>query len=181
MKPIKNAEWLQFGSFEDDHEVCHAAAECRESGFEIVDVYGPFPVHGMDKALGLRSSRLTWVCFAFGLTGLLAALWFQHWTSATNWPLNIGGKPFNSLPAFIPVAFETTVLFAGLGTVATFLIWAKLFPGRRSYLGDRRVTDDRFVIVVRGCGRGSARNDLQSIFEKHGACESWETLREAKA
>jgi hypothetical protein len=97
--------------------------------------------------MGLRRSRLTWVCFLAGLTGGSSALAFQVWTSAVSWPLNIGGKPFASYPAFVPVTFELTVLSAALVSAAAFLFRSRLFPGRRS-APLPRVTDDRFALVT---------------------------------
>ena len=72
--------------------------------------------------MGLRPSRLPWVCFVLGLLGAVAMLLFQYWATAVSWPINVGGKPWNSLPAFVPVTFEVMVLCAGVGTVVAF-IW----------------------------------------------------------
>ena len=105
--------------------------------------------------MGLRRSRLTWVCFAAGITGATVALGFQLWTSVVSWPLNVGGKPFASVPAFIPVTFELTVLSAALVSAATFLLRSHLGPGRR-VVPLPRVTDDRFTLVL-GDGGESAR------------------------
>lgn len=135
------------GYFDSEERILAATRAARESGYSIHDVYTPYAVHGMDDAMGLRPSRLTWVTFCAGLTGLTAALSLQLYTSVVSWPINVGGKPFNSFPAFIPVAFELTVLFAGLGTVAAFLARCTLFPGqKRAALP--RVTDDRFALAL---------------------------------
>ena len=136
------------GFFEDEEDVLSATRALRRSGFQIADIYAPYAVHGMDKAMGLKPSRLPWVCFALGLAGAAFKVWFEVWTSATDWPINVGGKPFNSVPAFVPVTFEVMVLCAGLSTVLAFLIAARLFPGKKSILPDAGVTDDRFVIVI---------------------------------
>jgi hypothetical protein len=100
--------------FRHEQELLDAALEARQAGFEVYDVYTPFPVHGMDQAAGLRPSRLTWIALIAGAVGLMFGLGLQVWTSAYDWPLNVGGKPFNSFPLFIPVTFELTVLFSGL-------------------------------------------------------------------
>ncbi len=135
--------------FAGEGALLDATRAAREEGCEIVDAFTPYAVHGLDKAMGLRPSRLTWVCFSCGAAGALGMLWLQFWTSATDWPINVGGKPFNSLPAFIPITFEATVLFAGLGVVAALFWRARLFPGRRPRLAAEAVTDDRFALVVR--------------------------------
>jgi hypothetical protein len=118
------------GVFTREDEILKATRACRDRGYEIVDAYAPYAVHGLDRAMGLRPSRITWACFVLGMTGAGAMLWFQIWASAVDWPANIGGKPLNSLPAFIPVAFETAVLMAGLGTILVLLLLSRLFPWR---------------------------------------------------
>ena len=139
---------MLLGFFEDEDDVLSATRALRSSGFQIADVYAPYAVHGLDKAMGLKPSRLPWICFALGLAGAAFKVWFEVWTSATDWPINVGGKPFNSLPAFVPVTFEVMVLCAGLSTVLAFFIAARLFPGKKTALPDAGVTDDRFVIVI---------------------------------
>lgn len=134
--------------FEHENDIVAVAREARELGHEIKDVYTPYAVHGLDKAMGLKPSRLPLVCLIFGLLGAAAKLWFQVWTSAFNWPVNIGGKPLASIPAFVPVTFEITVLFAGLGTVAAFFLISRLRPGRKPAVIYDRATNDRFVLVL---------------------------------
>jgi Ni/Fe-hydrogenase subunit HybB-like protein len=138
--------------FEREEDLLHATAAARKGGLRIVDAFAPHAVHGLDRAMGLRPSRLPWVCFVLGLLGAGAILLFQYWTTAVSWPINVGGKPWNSLPAFIPVTFEVMVLCAGVGTVAAFIWWSGLRPGRRSALSDLRVTDDRFALAIGGAG-----------------------------
>ncbi len=141
------------GYYENEEDVLAAVRATREAGYVIRDVFTPFAVHGMDEALGLKPSRLTFVCFGAGLFGLISALALQYYASVVSWPLNVGGKPFNSLPAFIPVAFEVTVLFAGLTTVAAFLLLTRTLPGARK-LRLPRVCDDRFAILLAPSERG---------------------------
>ncbi len=176
----RELRWLHFGAFHDDHAACAAARECREQGFEVVDVHGPYPIHGIEEALGMRRSRLTWACFLFGLTGFTVAWWLQFYTSWHDWPVNVGGKPFNSWPAFVPVAFELTVLFASLGVVATFFLSNGLCFGRRPRLPEAAVTDDEFVVVVRDRGVGLTQTNLESIWSRHGAIRVWDQMEEVK-
>jgi hypothetical protein len=138
--------------FQSEDDVVQAATAARQAGVDIVDVYVPYAVHGMDRAMGLPPSRLPWVCFLTGLFGCVSMTVFQFWASAVSWPLNVGGKPWNSLPAFAPAIFEVTVLCAGVGSVLFFIFWTGLRPGRMSEVSDLRVTDDRFALVLRPTG-----------------------------
>lgn len=134
--------------FGGERDILAATRATREAGYQILDVYTPYAVHGLDNAAGLRPSRLPWVCFALGLTGAVAKLWYQIWTSATSWALNVGGKPFKSVPAFVPVTFEMMVLFAAVGTVVAFFIVSGLRPGRKPRHVYDRTTNDLFALVL---------------------------------
>ncbi len=134
-----------FGSEED---ILGATTQARERGYDIIDTYTPYAVHGLDAAMGITPTRLAYVCFALGLTGAVAKLGFQIWTSAWDWPVNVGGKPLVSIPAFVPVTFEVMVLFAGVGTVLAFFLVSRLFPGKKPKVVFPRVTDDHFVLVL---------------------------------
>lgn len=135
-------------SFESEHDILGITREVVRRGYQVDDVFTPYSVHGLPEAMGLRQSRLPWVCFICGAAGAVIAMYFQGWLSATNWPLNVGGKPWNSWPAFIPIAFEITVLFGGLGTVAALLLRYGLLPGRKPKLVAPLITDNRFVLVL---------------------------------
>lgn len=134
--------------FDSEDDVLAATRIVREYGYEIVDVYTPYAVHGLDRAMGLKPSRLTWACAISGLIGLSIAIGFQYWSSAVSWPIDVGGKPWNSWPAFVPVSFELTVLFAGFGSVFALFGVARLYPGKKAKVVHERVTNDRFVIVL---------------------------------
>ena len=136
------------GVFDREDDILNATRAVRARRFHIVDVYVPYAVHGLDKAMGLRPSRLPWISFALGVIGAGLKIWFEFWTTATDWPINVGGKPWNSLPAFVPVTFEVMVLFAGVGTVLAFLIGRRLLPGRKAVPPFPGVTDDKFVLVM---------------------------------
>jgi hypothetical protein len=142
------------GVFVREADLLRAAEAAREQGWRILDIYTPYPIHDTGRLLGLRRSRLPRAAFVFGLLGVALALWFQFWVSAFDWPINIGGRPWNSLPAFVPVTFEMMVLFAGFGVVLTWLLVCRLFPGKTVVVPVRGVTDDRFVVEVQEPLRG---------------------------
>lgn len=136
------------GIFDDEDKVLDTTRKIHQNGVNIIDVYTPYPVHGLDDAMGIKRSRLPIVTFVAGLVGFLIALGLQTWVFTSAWPINIGGKPFFSLPAFIPICFELTVLIGGLSTVAALFVRAGLFPGAQPVLPDGGITNNRFVIAV---------------------------------
>lgn len=135
-------------TFAHEDDLLAATTAVREHGLHIVDAFTPYAVHGLDKAMGLKPSRLTWVCFICGMTGALGMLWFEHLTASVWWPIDVGGKPWNSLPSDVPVAFEAAVLLAGFGSVFALFGVSRLFPGKQSTPIHPRVSDDRFVLVI---------------------------------
>jgi len=159
------------GVFANEREILAVTADCREQGYEIVDVYTPYPVHGIDRAMGLSPSRITFVCFALTLLGATLKLWFQTWTSAVSWPVNIGGKPLHSLPAFVPVTFEAAILCGALGTVLVLLIRSGLFPWSKPRLPAPGVTDDRFVLAIRQTNPDLPPDLAERLLRDHGAIE----------
>lgn len=163
---------VHVGVFESAEDLLEAARECRSRGVPILDARSPFPIHGFDEVARIRASRLPVVCFGFAAAGLAAGLLVQYWTSATNWPLNVGGKPFDSLPAFVPVAFETMILFAGLGTAAAFLFRSRLAPGRSPALDVPGVTDDRFALLVPEDDARLPSGEYALLFRRHRAVET---------
>lgn len=157
--------------FEHEDDVRAATAAVHAMGLEIEDVYTPYAVHGMDEAMGLKPSRLGLVCFGGGALGLAFAALLQIYTSAVSWPLNVGGKSTASLPAFIPVGFELTVLCAALITVVALLLRTRLLPGRRARVL-QRVTNDRFALVLPICDPRADATALRALCEQHGAVEA---------
>lgn len=136
-----------------------AVRRARREGLAIDDVYAPYAVHGLDEAMGIRRSRLGLATFGGGLAGLLGAIALEVYCAVVDWPLDVGGKPANSALAFLPIAFEATILAAALATAAAFLWRAGLHPARRPRpavvgLG---ATDDRFVLVL---AAGARAHDL---------------------
>ncbi len=142
------------GFFDDPEMLLKAGNKARERGFENLDAYMPYPVHGINEALGIKRSWIPWATLAAGISGGSLAFLFMSWTSAVDWPLNVGGKPFISWPAFVPITFECTVLFAGLTTMVS--LWAACrLPCPNPKVLDLRITDDRFALVVPIAGSGA--------------------------
>lgn len=137
-----------FATFAHEEDLLAAVKEVRQQGYKIIDAFTPYAVHGLDRAMGLRPSRLPWICFVCGMAGALGMLWFEHWVGALAWPIDVGGKPWNSLPSNVPVAFETAVLLAGFGSVFALFAATRLYPGKQAHVPTERVTDDRFVLVL---------------------------------
>jgi hypothetical protein len=167
------------GTFVEEQNLLGVTRAAREEGLTIIDAYAPYAVHGLDDAMGLRPSRLPWICFFAGITGAALKLWFEFWTTMVDWPVNIGGKPWNSLPAFVPVTFEVMVLCAGLTTVFVFLLLGRLWPRRRPVNLYHRVTDDRFVLVLEETDSRTDFERLRKLFEEFGAVNVEERLEEA--
>jgi hypothetical protein len=167
--------------FERDDDLVSATRAARAAGLRILDAYTPYAVHGLDRAMGLPPSRLSWVCLFAGATGAFLKLWFELWTAVVDWPLNVGGKPHNSLPAFVPITFEVMVLFAGLATVAALFIVARLWPGRQGRVPVDGVTDDRFALVVERASAAASVDRLRSLFLAHGAVAVEERVAEVAA
>lgn len=143
--------WASFGREDDLKAACRAY---RKEGFEIHDAYLPYAVHGLDEAMGIRDSRLGMATLIFGLFGAALAMVFQYWTSAIDWAINVGGKPWNSAPTFVPVAFEMAVLLGGLGTVACFFILKRMYPGKAHKQPFKSITNDTFVVLLKEDGIG---------------------------
>jgi len=144
---MKSKQFL-LGVFGHEDHIIGATRAARAAGYTVHDVYTPYAVHGLDQAMGLKPSRLTWVCMAFACAGLSFGAFLQFWVGSIDWPLNVGGKPFNSLPAYLPVMFELTVLIGGLGVLLTLFFRSRLYPGKVATVPYPGVTNDRFVVAL---------------------------------
>jgi hypothetical protein len=137
--------------FEDVDSVMAAARKVRDEGYRLWDVHSPFPIHGIDDAMGIRPTILPWLVLFGGVAGLLGGLALQVWTMAIDYPYLISGKPLMSMPAFIPVIFECTIAGAAFAAVFGMLLLNKLPTLYNPLLKSerfRRVTDDRFFISI---------------------------------
>lgn len=143
--------WGVLAEFESPQAIYTACEKVRDAGFRNWDAYTPFPVHGLDKAQGLGASKLPWIVLVVGLTGTATAIALQWWVHVEAYPLVISGKPLAAWPAYVPIIFELSVLFAAFATVFGMLGLNKLpmlnhplFTSQRF----ERVTDDRFFIAI---------------------------------
>ncbi len=156
------------GSFDDEAVLFPAVKEVRKAGYKIHDVFTPFPIHGLDKAMGLRDTSLHTAGFIYGIMGTTTALGFITWALTTDWPLNFGGKPFFSLPAWIPIMFELTVLFSAVGMVLTFCYLCQVAPFVKKDHFNLRSTDDLFIMAL-GCTAKSNDEEMISFLQSVGA------------
>ena len=125
-----------------------AVKKVRKAGYKLHDVYTPFPIHGLDKAMGLRDTSIHTAGLFMAFTGPSLHLSFMTWVFTNDWPLNFGGKPHFALPAWIPIIFEFTVLFSAVGMVLTFCYLCQMAPFVRKHHFHLRSTDDLFVMVI---------------------------------
>src|SRR5215468_6092028 len=150
-------------TFSDADAVCDAVRRLRARGVRIDDVYSPYPVHGLDRAMGLRPSRLPLVTLFGGAFGAAGALAMQFYMAVFDWPLNVGGKPPNSTLAFVPIAFELTVLCAGLMTAGAFLVRSRLVPNAGARRIAVRATEDTFTLVLQ-CRREDGFDHCEAMW-----------------
>lgn len=137
--------------FETPDSLLAAARRVREAGYTRWDAYSPYPVHGLDRAMGLRDTRLPWIVLAAGIAGTASGILMQWWMNAIDYAFVVGGKPLFSLPAQIPIAFEVTILFSAIACVVAMFAFNGLPRFTHPAFGSarfRRVTTDRFFIAI---------------------------------
>jgi hypothetical protein len=165
------------GVFDDESGLIKAVEEIRGKDLPIEEVYTPYPIHEVIHAMGTKS-KIQIFAYFYGLFGAVAVLAFLYWTSVISWPINYGGKPFNSFPSFIIITIVLTIFIVTIASLATFSGRAKLWPGKQHKVYDTRATDDKFVIVIRKDDTGAAElGTIQGIMKTHGAVE----IREEEA
>ena len=162
-------------TFPQVDDLLKAVRKARRELFRVYDVFAPFPIHGLDEAMGIRRTKLPYVTLIAGLTGLATALTLQFYTNVLDWPLDVGGKPDNSLLAFVPISFELTVLFAGLTTVGAFFLRAKLYPGKKVWLVNPGITDDVFAVVLRKPSDDESHQRALTLLKECGAASVTES------
>ena len=164
-----------YGLYNDDDVILDAVKSIRQNGIHIDEVYSPFPIHGLDSAMGLNYSRIAICSFIYGCIGLSCALLMFWYMMIYDWPMIIGGKPNftlnENMPAFIPITFEMTVFFAAHLMVITFLIRCGLYPGSSDKSPDPRTTDDKFLMEIHTDGDLKKVKKIKDLMKKTGAEE----------
>ena len=167
-----NNKEVLFGLYDDEEILLTAVQKAKDAHLDIMDVYSPFPVHGLDPIMGLKESRLHQAGFIYGSMGTLTAFLFMTWVFTRDQPIIFGGKPYWSVPAFIPITFELTVLFSGIGMVVSYYIVNGLGFGVENPTLDDRITDDKFCIAFQTNGYSSGQiENLKSFFKSTGVEE----------
>ncbi len=153
-REIRRAPLIIVAEFDSASEVLHAAEKVRDAGYQQWDTHTPFPVHGMDKAMGLGDSRLGWIVICMAVTGLSGAVLMMHWMNGIDYPIVIGDKPGGApgtLPSMVPIMFELTVLLSAFGAVFGMLGLNKLPQHNHPVFESDRfkaATDDKFFISI---------------------------------
>ncbi|GAB4495572.1 MAG: DUF3341 domain-containing protein [Saprospiraceae bacterium] len=161
-----------YGLYNDEEELKGAIKTANAQHLNIMDVFTPFPVHGLDPILGLKESRLHIMGFIYGSIGALFAFLAMTWIFTSDWPIVFGGKPYWSVPAFIPIVFENTVLYSAWGMTITFYTICGMWPGVKAKTLDNRITDDKFCLAFDVTeSNDSEVKELQGFFTKTGAAE----------
>lgn len=158
--------------YTDDDVLMSAVKKVKAERYHIEEIYTPFPVHGLDKAMGLAPTRIAIAAFIYGLIGLTVATVMMNYIMIEDWPQNIGGKPsfsyIENMPAFVPIMFELTVFFAAHLMVITFYLRSRMWPFKNAENPDPRTTDDHFLMEIAVDGNVEA---LASLLKETGAVE----------
>ncbi|WP_136481523.1 DUF3341 domain-containing protein [Cognatitamlana onchidii] len=158
--------------YTDDDILMSAVKKVKAEKHHIEEIYTPFPVHGLDKAMGLEPTRIAITAFLYGLVGLTVAILMMNFIMIEDWPQNIGGKPsfsyLENMPAFVPIMFELTVFFAAHLMVITFYLRSRMWPFKKGENPDLRTTDDHFLMEIAVHGN---ENELESLLKETGAVE----------
>ena len=158
--------------YDDDDTLLKAVKNIRSENYHIEEVYTPFPVHGLDRALGLEETRISIMAFIYGCLGLIIAVVMMNFIMIQDWPQNIGGKPsfsyLENMPAFVPIMFEMTVFFAAHLMVITFYLRSKLWPFKKAENPNPLTTDDKFLVEIE---LSDNEKGLTSLLKKSGAIE----------
>ena len=158
--------------YNDDEVVLKAVKKVKAAHHHIEEVFCPFPVHGLDKAVGLAPTRIAIASFMYGLVGLSIAIWLTWYTMINDWPQDIGGKPNSTwvanMPAFVPIMFEMTVFFAAHLMVITFYLRSRIWPFKEAENPDPRTTDDHFLMEI---PVGEDEEELTELLKETGAVE----------
>lgn len=158
-------------AYDDEEVLFPAVRKVRRSGYKLHDVYTPFAVHGLDQEMGLKETDLHIAGFIYGLCGTSTAVGFISWIYTSDWPINYGGKPHFALPAWIPITFELTVLFAAVGMTLTWAYLNQVMPGVKKHVFHPRQADDMFVMAIE-LNNHTSEDDVIAFLKSTGAKET---------
>ena len=158
--------------YNDDDVLMSAVKAVKAEKHYIEEIYTPFPVHGLDEAMGLAPTRIAIAAFLYGCFGLAVATAMMNFIMIEDWPQNIGGKPsfsyIENMPAFVPIMFELTVFFAAHLMVITFYLRSRMWPFKKAENPDLRTTDDHFLMEI---PIQDNEKQLKTLLAKTGAVE----------
>lgn len=169
---VGGGTWGLMAEFADISAIYHAAQRVRDAGFTKWDVYAPFPIHGIDEAMGMPRSKVGWAMGTAAACGLATAIAMQWWMSGVDYPINTAGKPYTAWEQFMPVMFELSVLFSAFGALLGMLglnglpRWHHPLLKRERFL---RVSDDRFVIAIESADPKFDSARTRRLLEEAGA------------
>jgi hypothetical protein len=158
--------------FVNTSSVIHAAEKVRDAGFRKWDVFTPFPVHGMDKAMGLKNSKVGWFAFLGGVTGYTSGMLMIWWMNAVDYPIVVGGKPMFSPYGAFPPSYELTILLGAFGAIGGMLFLNRLPRLHHPLLKNRRfggVTHDKFYIVIETADPKYSEVETRKLLEAAGS------------
>lgn len=166
--------WGVLAQYENPHAIYKACEQVRDAGYEQWDACTPFPVHGLEKAMGAPASRLPWIVLACGLAGSTFMLFFESWAMGSAYPMIVGGKPLFSLPAFVPVWYEFTVLSSCVSAfLANWLLNGLPRPHHPAFASKafERVTDDKFFIMIEATDPKFDLEKTKALLSQAGATQ----------
>ncbi|HVS30922.1 MAG TPA: DUF3341 domain-containing protein [Thermoanaerobaculia bacterium] len=167
-KPIEGLYGV-IGEFGDAQSLLDAATAAREQGYRDVDAFSPFPIHGLAEAVGFRKSHLSTIVLTMGLIGGLGGYFMQWYANVVAYPLNIGGKPYNSWPAWIPITFECAILLAAFGAVFGMLALNGLpMPYHPVFNVPRfdQASRDKFFLVIQARDPKFQLDEVRDFFDR---------------
>ena len=173
--------WGTIAQFSDEESILNAAKTCKKKGYAEFETYTPFPIHGMDKIMGLKDTPLPWISLIAGITGLLIGVILPVWASSSGYNMIISGKPsgWGSITFFLPITFELTILFTAFGTVFGMFFLNKLMTYHHPVFEYDKfidVSDDKFCLVIFSTNEQYKENEAKKFLIELGG-QDVETLQ----
>lgn len=169
---IMNKKYL-VGVFDDEHTLVDAFENALVKGVVVEEVYTPYPIHEILQGMKTKT-HISYAAFFFGVAAVVLLIGGMYYAAVIDWPLHFGGKPFNTFPSFIVVTIVGTILLITLGTLFTFSVRSKIYPGKKADIIDIRATDDKFIILLDQEKMGIEKPEITKLFQSYGATEVYE-------